>query len=231
MPYTYPGQNADHALTPLKGWFRETALAVEGTIGSNVNIGGVATPPCSGLVVHGVSVNANTDPYGGLFNGPGFLVFEMGCGAAQGPPIFLWPNSFDPDISNPGVIPGDPAYGTVSRPPDFISVLPKVSGQNMTGLVGLGAYELETTEFDTAQTYTVGNGLRTVTSNTDANAGKVTNQAGATAPFNSSGATVFGNPAVAAWDTIVGFVSRATYTNANRRACLAFWSAYLPGTR
>jgi hypothetical protein len=238
MAYTYPGQAFDHTLVPLKGWYRESALDVECTPSSNVNINSASAPVTSGLCIHGTNVNANTDVYGGQINGPGTVIFEMGCGPTHGVPYFTWPNSTDPDISNPGTIPGDPVYGSTAHPPDWIPVLPTVptgtAVTNMVALVGTGGYELETTEYDTAQTYVVGQPIRAVTSNTLANAGKVTNQKGpVTGDFNSSGVVQFvGNTAtVTNWDTIVGWVSRQTYTNANRRSGLSFYTDMWPGNR
>lgn len=224
--YVYPGQAYAHTLTALKGWYEYGALDVEIAIGSNVNIGSVGTPPASGLVLHGVSVNANTDFYGGQINGPGTVVAEMGCGAVHGLPYYLWPGANDPDVSNPGVPPGVAVYGdTTYGPPDQVPALPSATNQNMVALVATGGYELETTEFDTAQTYTPGLYLRAVTSNTLANAGKITNQRGATVNFNSDGAVVLGT------DTVVGIVSRGTYVNANRKSALSFHSFFYPGTR
>ena len=71
----------------------------------------------------------------------------------------------------------------------------------------------------------------TVTSNTDANGGRLTNQRATTAAYNSAGLTQFGDPTLSAWDTIVGIVSRASYVTGNKKAGIAFWSVYLPGTR
>lgn len=238
MSYAYAGQNFRNTLNPLKGWYRESALDAEVTPSSNVNLNSAAAPLTSGLCLHATGANANTDPYGGAINGPGTLVVEMGCGPTHGVPMFLWPGSTDPDVSNPGTIPGDPVYGSTANPPDWIPVLPVVPTgtaiTNMVALVATGTYELETTEYDTAQTYTAGQPLRSVTSNTLANGGKVTNQRGpVTGDFNSSGAVQFvGNTAtVTNWDTIVGWVSRGTYTNANRRPGLAFYASFLPGNR
>ena len=224
--YVYPGQAYAHTLTALKGWYEYGALDAEVAIGSNVNIGSVGTPPASGLVLHAVSTNANVDFYGGPINGPGTFVVEMGCGASQGLPFYLWPGANDPDVSNPGVPPGTAVAGDASYgPPDQVPVLPSATNQNMVALVSTGGYELETTEFDTAQTYVTNQFLRAVTSNTDANAGKVTNQRATTAAFNSAGLVVVGT------DTIVGIVSRGTYTNANRKNALAFYSWFNIGTR
>lgn len=229
MPYTFPGQAYDRTLTALKGWYKEMALDAEVIIGANVNINSNGTPATPGLVVHCVSFNAAISPYGETIDGPGTFVCEMGANKQM--PIFLWSSPTDPDVSNPGVPAGTPAYGNTAYPDPYISTLPRTTNQHLVGLVATGGYEVESTEYDPDQTYAANDGLRTVTSNTDANAGKVTNQAGATPPFNSSGAAVYGNPAVAAWDTIVGIVSRGEYTNANRRPVLAYWTVYLPGTR
>lgn len=226
--YSYPGQAYAHTLTALKGWYEEGSLDIEVSLSSNVNIGSNGTPAASGIVLHGVSTITNPDPYGSVPNGPPTVVAEPGCGANHGLPLYLWPGANDPDISNPGVPAGTPAYGdSTYGPPDFVSVMPLITGQNMTALVATGGYEVETTEFDygNSLTYATGNYLRAVTSNTLANAGKVTNQRGATVNFNTDGATVVGT------DTIVGIVSRGQYVNANRKQALAFWTWFNIGTR
>ena len=230
--YTYPGQAFDHTLQTLKGWYRESSLDAEVAISSNVNINSTNEPVYPGMVVHPVSVNAAIAPYGtGGGTGPGTFVVEMGCGTGMGMPMWLWSGANDPDVSNPGVIPGDPVYGTTARPPQFISVLPRVTNQNLVALVSSGGYEVETTEYDSAQTYAPGEGLRTVTSNTNANAGRVTNQRASSVGFVSTGATQYGDPTASAADTIVGIVSRGEYTNPNLVTSLACWTWYIPGTR
>lgn len=231
MPYTHPGTAYDHTLTPLKGWYREMALDAEIAISSNVNLNSDGSPVVAGLVVHAESVTNAVSPYGENITGPTTFVVEMGCGAGDGVPIFLYSSPADPDVSNPGVPTGVAAYGTTAYPDVYASVLPRLTGQNMVGLVATGAYEVETTEFDTDQTYAPGNGLRAVTSNTNANGGKLTNQRGATVAFNSDGATQYGDPTLSAWDTIVGFVSRGEYVNANRRPVIGLWTTFIPGTR
>lgn len=238
MAYTYPGQAFDHTLQALKGWYQEYSLDAEVKFSSSVNIASTGLPATPGLVVHAVSWESNSNPYGGSMTGPKNIVVEMGCGAAHGVPMFLWSRPTDPDVYNPGTPTGVPPYGTTAYPADFYPVLPAIvngsnSGQLMNALVALGGYELETTEYDHDQTYTAGNGLRSVTSNTDANAGRVTNQRGTTAAYNSAGATqpVGSANGLTAWDTIVGWVSRGEYVNSYKREALAFYSDYLPGTR
>ncbi len=230
---SYPGQSFQNTLTALKGWYEEGALDANCRIGSNVNLNSTGAVVHSGLVVHVVSVIAQADPYGGVISGPGqALVVEMGCGVAMGPPLFLWSGNNEPDISNPGVPTGTPVYGdSTYGPPDQVSVFPRTGGESIPALVGLGNFEVESTGYDTAQTYTPGNGLRTVTSNTNANGGKVTNQGASSAAFTNSTALVVPGANAATTDTIVGWVSRGVYINANRKSALAFWTDYLPGTR
>jgi hypothetical protein len=224
--YTYPGQGYVHTLTALKGWYSETALDAECRPSANVNIGSNGSPINSGTVVHAVSAEAAFDVYGGVINGPGTFVVEMGCGSDQGFPFFVWPGSNDPDISNPGVPPGTSAAGdSTYGPPDAISVLPDVGGGRMPCLVAKGAYELESTEADFTQTLAVNQYLRAVTSNTLANAGKMTTQNAATVDFNSGGLVVVGT------DTVVGIISRGKYINANRKNAVAFYPHLSRGTR
>jgi hypothetical protein len=239
MSYVYPGQAFDHTLTPLKGWYRESALDAEVALSSNVNIGSAAIPATAGICVHATDHGARSpyEVYGGAMTGPQTLIVELGCGPTHGMPMFLWTNSTDPDVYNPGVISGVPAYGNTTYPADFYSVFPPIAGStvptNLVALVASGGYELETTEYDADQTYASGQPLRAVTSNTDTNGGRLTNQKGTTAAYNSAGVVQFvGNTAtVTNWDTIVGWVSRETYTNANRRTSLAFWPDLVPGNR
>lgn len=232
MPYSFPGQAYDRTLTALKGWYREMALDAEVAIGSNVNIGSTNEPVTPGLVVHVVSWTAALSPYGEAIDGPGTYVVELGAiGIGHGMPMYLMSNPTDPDVSNPGVPSGTPVYGNTAYPDPYIPVLPKASGQNLVALVASGGYEVESTEYDTAQTYTAGNPLRAVSSNTNANGGKVTNQGATSNAFTSSTAFVHGDPGVAAWDTIVGVVSRGEYTNANRRPVLGYYTWWSPGTR
>lgn len=230
--YSYPGQAYAHTLNPLKGWYELSALDADCRLSANVNLNSTGATVHSGSVVHATGKIAQSDPYGGTTTGPGQLEVEMGCGAGHGPPIFLWPGNNEPDIVNPGVPTGTPVYGdSTYGPPDQVSIFPRAGGEAMPGLVGLGAYELETTEFDTAQTYTAGNGLRAVTSNTNANGGKITNQGASSAAFTSSTTLVIPGANAATTDTIVGWVSRGTYVNSYRKSVLSFWSDYVPGTR
>ena len=90
-------------------------------------------------------------------------------------------------------------------------------GGNVAALVATGGYELETTEFDTAQTYAPNDTLTA-----DA-AGRLTNL----------GAVPYTNPVVGvcSWHTTgkAGYNATApTGTNAHGVATLSFWPVYLP---
>lgn len=123
--------------------------------------------------------------------------FEMGCIAKQ-MGIVLIGNSDDRDVSMPT---GDD-YQTVFPPADA----------NLTGLVCSGGFEIESTEYDTAQTYAYNDLLRAVASNSSATTGgRLTNQS----------LTLYTNAAV-------GVVSRTPYYNAHRKQVIAFWTVYCP---
>lgn len=94
---------------------------------------------------------------------------------------------------------------------EFFAVTP--SGR-LTALVATGAYELETTEFDTSQTYAPNDLLRGIENDTDpATGGLLTNQNSAgTGPVTAGGA-----------DAICGVVSSGVV---NGR--LRFWPVYIP---
>jgi hypothetical protein len=129
--------------------------------------------------------------------------FEMGVTGSK-MPIFLLQSSTDADVQNDG--------GSVWYP-----ISPE---GNLTGLVAKGAYELETTEFDTAQTYYPNEYLRAIASNSDqTTGGRLTNQSVSTLVNAGSNPTA-----------LVGIVSRAPRKRqTDRNNVLAFWPIYHPG--
>lgn len=124
--------------------------------------------------------------------------FELGVQLLQ-MPLFTLQNSDDFDVSNANAA--------------WTPIAPKGV---MNALVATGAYELETTEFDTAQTYTPNDHLTAVLSNSASNGGSLTNQ---------SLGTLYGSGMV----NRVGVVSRGKRTNSYGKTVLAFWPVYLPG--
>ena len=216
----YLGQMFDHTLDILKGK-SPNQLDIVGSIDAAVNIGSVGTPPPAGSCMHISSVTAVT-------NSPSTPVFAMGANLNM-MPLFLLQNADDFDVSNPGVVAGVALGGDSTHKPAWVPIMPT---GNVNCLVAKGAIEISVTEFDTAQTYAANDFLRAVTSNTDANAGKLTNQdASGGQPFANASKAVWGLPASAHWESVVGRVSRGVYTNYNGKSVLAFWPESLPGSR
>lgn len=113
--------------------------------------------------------------------------------------IFLIQGSEDADVVNQG--------GDVSDPSVFLHVPVRPSG-NMSGLVATGGYEIATTEFDKARSYTPGD-LLTADTN-----GVITN----------NNVVQFVNP-------VVGVVSSGKVNrNHNNVPALSFWCCWLPGS-
>lgn len=173
-----------HTLNGAKGWPRPHAVDFTADFNSTqlgAISGGVAF---SGRVVH---LDSSGD-------------YRFGVANRQ-MPMFLFQNSDDPDVSNDG---GDATT-------DVGVYVPIAPTGKMMALVAIGAYELESTEFDTAQTYAPNETLTAATGTTLATAGVLTNQS----------ATPYTN-------AICGVVSRGEITNAFGRAALCFWPVYLP---
>ena len=119
-------------------------------------------------------------------------------------PIFLLQGGTDNDVSNDG--------GTTWYPIGPTGTI--------TGLVGSGSYELETTEFDSGNTYAPNEYLRCKSSSqSSTDAGLLTNSSTVAAEAGS------GNPT-----NIVGVVSRGVRKRqSDRNNVLAFWTVYKPG--
>ncbi len=188
-----PSQMFEHELNPLKSWPSPHALDFAGKLDDAVTI----DPLPAGRCVHVTDYEAVT--YGPGTSGP-IPLFSTGVNGHQ-MGIFIFQGSGDFDVSNPG--------GT-----DWYPVAPKGI---LNGLVATGAYELETTEYDTAQTYNPNDLLRARADDTndadEVGGGCLTNQT----------ITLHTN-------AVVGVVSRGEYTNSHGKSVLAFWPVYCPGT-
>ncbi len=188
-----PRQMTAHTLEAPKGWPSPHAVDFRAKLSSNVSI----DPVFAGRCVH---LNTSGE-------------YEMGLpdtAPAAGKiymPIFLFQNSDDPDVANPGGITGSAS----DDPGGWMAVAP--TGY-ILGLVGAGAYELETTEFEpvaTAGTYEPNDALTATNLNDNAVSG---------------GRLTKGTPYT---DPICGIVSRGTFENSHRKSALAFWPhALLP---
>lgn len=115
--------------------------------------------------------------------------------------IFLLNGSEDADVSNPGTT----AAG------NFMHRAISPTGK-LSGIVATGGYEISTTEFDSARTYTPGDLLTAAQSlNNVAVGGVLTN-----------------NSVVQYVNPVVGVVSSGKAKNHNGVQSLSFWCVYLP---
>ncbi len=173
-----------HMLNPRKGWPSQHAIDFDALFDSSqlaAITGGVAF---AGRVVH-------LDTAG---------KFRFGVANRQ-MAMFLFTDSDAHDVSNYG---GDPATEAGA----WVAVAP--TGK-MVALVACGSYELESTEFDSEQTYPPNTTLTAATGTTLATCGVLTNQA-----------------AVPYTNAVCGVVSKGVYTNSYGKSVLAFWPVYLP---
>jgi hypothetical protein len=132
---------------------------------------------------------------------PGVAMAQMG--------LFLFQGVNELDVNN------------AQSPGQWVPINP--SG-NIMCLLAKGPYELETTEFDSTQTYTYGQPLRCRTGNGAGaypGSGQLTNQGVVLA---SQAGTVNTGTAVC------GVVSRGTFRNSYGQAALAFWPVWYPGS-
>lgn len=130
--------------------------------------------------------------------------FEMGCVGDQ-MPIFLLQNSYDADVDNYG--------GTYWYPIGPTGTI--------NGLVGKGAYMLETTEFDPDQEYAPNDPLRAIASNSNqTTGGRLTNQ----------GVVKVASGTPAAATAVVGHVAiPPRKRQSDRKKVLCFWPGHHPG--
>lgn len=187
---TVPRQMTAHTLEAAKGWPSQTAVDFSAKISANVTI----DPFFAGRVVH---LNSSGEFETGLPN-------TVGKGHM---PIFLLQNSDDPDVSNPG---GDAS----TEAGVWVSIAP--TGK-ITGLVAAGAYELESTEFQSESslgaTYAPGDCLTATNANTTAaTGGRIT---------RTTNGLAYGEPCC-------GVVSRGVITNSHGQSALCFWPVWLP---
>jgi hypothetical protein len=116
--------------------------------------------------------------------------------------VFLLNGSEDADVSNPGTTAGGRFMHQAVAP----------TGK-MSGLVATGGYEIASTEFDSARSYTPGDLLTAVASNSNATTGgRITNDS----------VTQYVTP-------VVGVVSSGKAQNHNGIQALSFWTVWLPG--
>ena len=164
-----------HTLSALKGWPSPHAVDFSAPFDPSVF---TQTRP---IINAGTVVRLNN-------NGQ----YELGVGTQRVMPLFLFTDSSAPDVENPG---GNPATDRSA----FVGIGP--TGKAMA-LVAVGAYELVSTEFDPAGTYTPNTPL--------------------TSPDSGPNAGTL-RPGTWYTDMIVGVVSRGIVDNGHGYPAVAFW--------
>jgi hypothetical protein len=187
--------NLDHGLSAAKGWFEMAALDFQAAIDPAVTF----TVP-DGRVMQLYTAGR----------------YPINCTVKTGlsntsMPLFLWHGNNSYDVSNNGIIASNGRW-------DFQAIGPTGIAQM---LVGKGAYELESTEFDTTKSYAPNQLLTAVQADTTAATGGLITNVG----------TAAGGTKVKQYtDTVCGVVSRGVFTNQDGVSVLAFWPEWLPGT-
>jgi len=186
-----PSQMFEHGIDPVRGF--NTDLNHLDCIGKLHSAVTFVVP--AGRVAHIFSIDAGGKP-----------VFKLGAHRTS-PAIFLINGSAHFDVSNPGTSPGGIFGHRAIAPVGF-----------MSGLVALGGFELEDTEYDKDQEYATGDLLTaSAADQTDEEtAGVITNQG------------VSGDVEQYV-DPVIGIVSTGERTNHNDVGVLGFWTAWLPG--
>jgi len=187
----------NHELNPVKGWFGSDSLdksALADTTDGTIYKGNVMCLDASGHLVLGLTENAM--------------------------PIFALQNSYDHDVVGPngniigaynggavnqatGLYVPDATYTTANRAPTM---------GVMSGLVATGGYEVESTEFDTTETYTPNMPLT------------------AGAPGDDDAGVL--KPGTHCVDTICGIISDVIpaggIINEHQVAWIRFWTVFFP---
>jgi hypothetical protein len=190
------GQMTDNTLEGVKGWPNPHAVDCEAKIAA-------ATITAAGRVVSGklVSLNASGE-------------FQLGLFSNTAMPMFIFPNSDDPDVSLAYGAPASTAGGWVPIAPTGVAM----------ALVAAGAYELATTAFDATKDYVAGEVLGTTTTGiAGANQGTATTGDLTNYGIDSGGAFT---------QSLVGVVAKGrtptSATNSHGQAELNFWPVYHP---
>jgi len=187
----------EQALDPIKGWFHLAALDKSAKLSSTLL--GTTTVPAGRVAV--------IDDNGEFVLNRGGATITNGNTAM---PIFLWNGSDHADVYNDGT-------SSVTSTVHWYGISP--TGV-MSGLVATGGYELQTTEFDSGQTYLPNDPL------TASTAGVLTNAA----------VTVYTTwiCGIASWhvqaDNQTAAATGPVGYNAHGVQTLTFWSYFLPAS-
>lgn len=189
-----PRRLTDHTLDGLKGWFNMHAVDKV----AKFNATDLATLTAAGHTAYaGRTVHLHSDG-----------TFKYGV-TDRSMPMWLFPNADDPDVSNDG---GDPATEVGA----WVAIAPT---KEMVAIVGCGALELSTTEFDATLTYAYNDTLTAPTGTTNASSGKLTN----------ADAVPYTNPVCGVVSLGRGPTdSTGDYQNSHGVKVLNFWPWYIP---
>ena len=176
-----PRQMTNYTLNALKGWPSQSAVDFVAKLDSSVT----TDPVYAGSVV---SLNSSGN-------------FILGTDSLSVMPMFIFQSSDDPDVSNEG---GDAGVGG-----DKGVWVPIAPTGHMMALVAPGAYELVSTQYVAASTYTIN--LPLWADDSGAAIGKLD------ATTRKGGKTV------------VGVIRRGVVDNGYGHNGVAFWPYFLPG--
>lgn len=186
-------QMFEQALDVMKGWFHGHALDKSAKLSAALLNSATAVP--AGRVAH---LNSDGE-------------FELGPTGHQ-MPIYLWNGKNHPDVYNPGTSPITSVQHWVAIAPTGV----------MSGLVATGGYELQTTEFDSEQSYAC-NDLLTCDANGVLTNDSVTQYTTLVCGIASSHVQEEADPLSPANGNPVGYNSHGVQT-------LTFWSYFLPAS-
>jgi hypothetical protein len=187
-------QGFEQAMDAVKGWFHLAALDKSAKLTSSLLTGSTAVP--AGRVAH--------------LNSAG--EFDLGAGGTE-MPIFLWNGSDHPDVYNSGVSPTTSTTHWTPISPTGV----------MSGLVATGAYELQTTEYETTGTYAL-NTVLTADRAVSTTNGKIVNTTIAASAVSICGVC----SAHVGGDNQTTQTAGPTGTNAHGVSTLTFWPCYIP---
>jgi hypothetical protein len=188
-----PRQMFDHALDAIKGYWHEYALDIQGRIHNDQK----NWPVFAGAVLHIADIIPDSNTSTRVQ-----VVFKAGTPKSGNDGVmgcFVWQNLNDFDVVNDG---GDVWKGII---PSDVGVL--------NCLVAKGAYELQTTEYETNDTFTPNK--------------KLYGHPGDAVTGNKAGVLTTASSVNSVNLSVCGVVSQGVTTNYNDVNVLTFWPVYL----
>jgi len=188
-------QMFEQGLDAVKGWFHLAALDKSAKLDATLLTNATAVP--AGRVAY---INASGE-------------FELGASGTQ-MPIFLWNGKDHPDVYNSGVSPTTSTTHWTAVSPTGV----------MSGLVATGAYELQTTEFESAA-YSINEPL---TADPAASSVTTAGKLGKTTATGGNQICGICSVHVGGEQGVAQTAGKPTGTNAHGVSTLTFWPVFLP---